>query len=182
MTTKVHTKAKLIDGTTIFEAAKYITYDIPETHHLKKADIFQEAYIMLSEKRMGKFFHSSVSWTKVELMRKFFGRKNEMSQEAYDKRYVLEHGAFETKPNLTVADPVPTVNFNSSEIYEELKLFAERVGYLDEFYALVNAERFGHDPTSFIAGVRGIKRKTANERFVRFKDKVKSHYDFEFFA
>ena len=180
--TKTKVLAKVIDDETIFEAAKYISKDIPETHHLKREDVFQEAYIHLLEKRMGKNFHMSVKYSTVDLMRKFFGRKDVMSKEDYDKRYALDHGAHES-----VSFDPPTlhdkeIDSNYDLICKELELFAEKEGYLEEFFALVNAEKFRYDPIGFISHVRGVTRKYASERFLLFKNKVKEHYDFEFFA
>jgi len=180
MKTKTKTSAKLIDEETIYEAAKYMSYDIYKTAHVNREDIYQEAYILLLG-RWGKPFYSALKYATVDLTRTLYGRKDRMSEEDYQKRYDLEH----VSNDKCVAEPKYDLTKRKgsySKYYDELKLFAEKINYEEEFYALAHSELTDVKPYEQIMRNRRVKQTMAMRRLKEFKDKVKEHYDFDFFA
>ncbi len=180
MPTKTQTTVspKVIDDETRVEAARYAASQVAPCSAYSSQDLVQEAWIIL-EKRMGKPFHSSVSYAAGDLRRQIYG--NRMKEKAFHARWLLTNGALSHDDDFSpvrLDSEVYDRGLEREDIYNELLLFARSIGRESDFIILANFD----DPISVLEDVAECNtRKAASGRLSFLRRKIKEKYDFKFF-
>lgn len=170
---------KVVTEENLYSAARIITSKVIAYTSAQKQDIYQEACILLLN-RIGKHFEHTIDWVTVDVARKFYGRKELLGEEMYERRNFLmnssfDHTQFDVDKYYNHYFPDDSYDYIYKKLQDFVSDFDTKYDYKDILFALSNSDN--EVPYKYLMRKFNITDVNAQQIICQFRKCIRKNFD-----